>query len=139
MADTKITKTFAEMEEEADRNLNQFAFLLFIPNPTTKTVKYYVDGEKVIYVKSKDDFIRIIKSVCGVEESNRIEVACMEYGITFLYERTKKLLKQIPSKSLYRNMYLSEKQVLKSIANEKQNQTTEIDSVFQAVLANRLY
>ena len=61
MADTKITKTFAEMEEEADRNLNQFAFLLFIPNPTTKTVKYYVDGEKVIYVKSKDDFIRIIK------------------------------------------------------------------------------
>ena len=63
MADTKITKTFAEMEEEADRSLNQFAFLLFIPNPTTKTVKYYVDGEKVIYVKSKDDFIRIIKSV----------------------------------------------------------------------------
>ena len=101
--------------------------------------KYYVDGEKVIYVKSKDDFIRIIKSVCGVEESNRIEVACMEYGIPFLYDRTKKLLKQVPSKSLDRNMDLSEKQVLKSIANEKQNQTTEIDSVFQAVLANRLY
>ena len=139
MADTKITKTFAEMEEEADRNLNQFAFLLFITNPTTKTVKYYVDGEKVIYVKSKDDFIRIIKSVCGVEESNRIEVACMEYGIPFLYDRTKKLLKQVPSKSLDRNMDLSEKQVLKSIANEKQNQTTEIDSVFQSVLANRLY
>ena len=139
MADTKITKTFAEMEEEADRNLNQFAFLLFIPNPTTKTVKYYVDGEKVIYVKNKDDFIKIIKSVCGVEESNRIEVACMEYGIPFLYDRTKKLLKQVPSKSLDRNMDLSEKQVLKSIANEKQNQTTEIDSVFQAVLANKLY
>ena len=138
MADTKITKTFAEMEEEADRNLNQFAFLLFIPNPTTKTVKYYVDGEKVIYVKSKDDFIRIIKSVCGVEESNRIEVACMEYGIPFLYDRTKKLLKQVPSKSLDRNMKHNEKQVLKSIANEKQNQTTEIDSGFQAVLANRL-
>jgi hypothetical protein len=36
-------------------------------------------------------------------------------------------------------MDLSEKQVLKSIANEKQNQATELDSVFQAVLANKLY
>jgi hypothetical protein len=36
-------------------------------------------------------------------------------------------------------MDLSEKQVLKSIANEKQSQTNELDSVFQAALANKLY
>lgn len=131
-----VKKTFADMEEEANRNLNQFAFLLFIPNPMTKTIKYYVDGEKgTPYVKNKDDFISIIKNVCGPEEANRLEVACMEYGVPFLYDRTKKILRQVPEKPTGRKMDFSQKNA-EEYLKEKQNQGDDLSSVFQDMLVN---
>lgn len=131
-----VKKSFADMEEEANRNLNQFAFLLFIPNPMTKTIKYYVDGEKgTPYVKNKDDFISIIKSVCGSEEANRLEVACMEYGVPFLYDRTKKILRQMPEKPVGRKMDFSQKNA-EDYLKEKQNQGDDLSSVFQDMLVN---
>ena len=139
MAENEIKKTFLEIEEEANRNLNQFAFLLFIPNPINKTVKYYVDGENAANIKGKDDFIKIIKAVCGPEEANRIEVACLEYGVPFIYDRTKKILKQVMEKSIGRNMDFSQKKVEDSIKNEKQSQSNELDSVFQSLLNSKLY
>lgn len=131
-----VKKTFADMEEEANRNLNQFAFLLFIPNPMTKTIKYYVDGEKrTPYVKNKDDFISIIKNVCGPEEANRLEVACMEYGVPFLYDRKKKILRQVPEKPTGRKMDFSQKNA-EEYLKEKQNQGDDLSSVFQDMLVN---
>ena len=130
----EIKKSFAEMEEEANRNLNQFAFLLFIPNPMTKTVKYYVDGVNISYVKNKDDFIKIIKEICGQEEANHLEVACMEYGVPFLYDRTKKSLRQVSENSKGRDMDFTQKHVEQEL-KEKQNQNEKsLGSVFQDLL-----
>lgn len=91
----KPKSTFAEIEQQSEEKLNQFIFLIFVPNPTTKQVHVWIDGgdfETFIHV---DRFLDIVQKSCGFKERCKLEVACSDYGTPYLYDRAKSHLEQL--------------------------------------------
>ena len=91
----KKVKTFKEIEDEAAEELNVFVFIVFVPNPMRHSVRLWIDGGEHETYMDLDRFLNIISTTCGPQEMNRISVACMEYGSPFIYDRHKKMLKQL--------------------------------------------
>lgn len=91
----ETSKNLAQLIEEEEHSLDQFAFVIFIPNPATQMVQVIVDDGFVRMLMKIDRFLNIIENVCGHHERKRIELKCSEYGTPFYYDRAKQLLKQI--------------------------------------------
>lgn len=91
----ETTKNLAQLIEEEEHSLDQFAFLIFIPNPGIQMIQVIVDDGFVRMTMKIDRFLNIIETVCGHKERKRIELKCSEYGTPFYYDRAKQLLKQI--------------------------------------------
>ena len=56
---------------------------------------------------SSEKFLDIIMKTCGNVVRNRIDVACHEYGIPYLYDRNKNMLKQLTEIPTGRNFHFS--------------------------------
>ena len=111
-------KTFKEIEDQIEEDLHQFTFVTFISNPTTRMVQIYIDGEISNFIE-RDKFVKIIRDICGYEEATKVELACMEYGVPYLYDRENKSIKQLRSIAEGRNMDLSKKRALSDIQEER--------------------
>lgn len=134
-------KTILEIEKEVEENLHQFTFVMFIPNPMNHMVQFYVDDGSISNLMDKDKFVKIIKDICGAEEANKINLACMEYGTPYLYDRENRILRQLNSLSEGRNLDLSKKNALSQIEEERalkspyHNQTFEnMNSVYNKIM-----
>lgn len=91
----KQVKSFAEMENEAAEQLNTFVFVMFVPNPNTHGVRLWIDGGDVETYMNTDRFLDIIEKTCGYDARNKLEFACHEFGIPFLYDRQKNKIKEL--------------------------------------------
>lgn len=87
--------SFADIEHQSEEKLNQFIFLIFVPNPTTKQVHVWIDGGDFETFMHVDKFLDIVQKTCGFKERCKIEVACSEYGTPYLYDRDKAHLEQL--------------------------------------------
>lgn len=133
----EVVNNLVEYENNANRILTQFAFILFIPNPMTKSIKYYVDGDPEVFFKPTDEFINVIKEICGYQEANKIKVACSEYGVPFLYDRDKKMLKQVMESEPERNIDVSLKRIEDEDKKEQEEHKGTLNAVFDAILKRK--
>lgn len=96
MAEEKqAVKTFAQIENEAAEQLNTFVFIVFVPNPNSHSVRLWIDGGEIETYMNTERFLDIIEKTCGNSVKNRIDVACHEYGIPYIYDRQQNKLKQL--------------------------------------------
>lgn len=91
----KEVKTFAQIESEAAEQLNTFVFVIFVPNPNTRVLRIWIDGSEEETIMDVDHFLDIIERTCGYNARNKLNYACMEYGIAFIYDRQKDKLKEL--------------------------------------------
>lgn len=95
MAEEKQIKSFAQIENEAAEQLNTFVFIVFVPNPNSHSVRLWIDGGEIETYMNTERFLGIIEKTCGNNVKDRIDVACHEYGIPFIYDRQQDKLKQL--------------------------------------------
>ena len=95
MTEKKEIKTFAQIEAEATEQLNTFVFVIFIPNPNTRSVRLWIDGGEIETYMGCDKFLDIINTTCGSSVRAKIEVACHEYGVPYLYDRQQDKLREL--------------------------------------------
>lgn len=91
----KKSLSFKEIEEKTEESLNTFVFIVFISNPMNKSIKIWIDGDDNAQILTKDKFIDIMSNTCGQQEANKIEYACFEYGVPYLYDRANKRVQQL--------------------------------------------
>ena len=93
--ENKEVKTFQQIEQEAEEQLNTFVFIVFVPNPNTHGVRLWIDGGEHETYMNIDRFLDIIGNTCGIQEENKLAMACSEYGTPFIYDRQKSKLRQL--------------------------------------------
>ena len=86
---------FAEIQQQNEEKLNLFNFIILVPNPLSKSVTLRIDGDTTEIWMDTDRFLEIIEATCGFAERNRLEVTCHEYGTPCIYDREKRMLKQL--------------------------------------------
>lgn len=82
-------------EKKLEYELNQFEFIVFIPNPASGFVTFFIDDGQMESAMFIDQFLKKMETVCGTEEMNKIDVACHDYGVPYFYDRHHKILKEI--------------------------------------------
>lgn len=107
MSEEKQVKTFAQIENEAAEQLNTFVFIIFVPNPNTRGVRMWIDGGEIETYMNTDRFLDIIEKTCGNNVRNRIETACHEFGIPYLFDRSQNKLKELTELPNIKRMELS--------------------------------
>lgn len=91
----KHVKTFLELENEAAEQLSTFIFIVFVPNPLRHNVHIWIDGGEFETYMETERFLSIIETTCGNPVRIRLENACHEYGVPFMYDRHENKLKEL--------------------------------------------
>ena len=86
---------FSQIEQQQIENLNMFMFIVFVPNPARRNVRMWIDGDNNETVMNIDKFIETISNTCGSAIANKLDNACHEYGIPFIFDRSNGSLKQL--------------------------------------------
>lgn len=98
--DEKGKKSYAQLLDEQEHALDQFAFLIIIPNPVTKYVKIIVDDGFITMTMKIDRLLDIINSICGYNEMKKIKLICSEFGTPYLYDREMRRIMQINEQTI---------------------------------------
>ncbi len=93
--DEKGKKSLSQLLDEEKHSLDQFAFLIIIPNPQTGYAKIIVDDGFITMTMKIERLLEIIDSICGYNEMKRIKLICSEFGTPYLYDREMKRIQQI--------------------------------------------
>lgn len=88
-------KSFAELEADAFRQLNEFLFLIIYPNPIKQVVKIIIDNGISTLVMKYEKFLNIIQRTCEFNDYNNIRLVLMEYDGPYYFDRIKHRIKQI--------------------------------------------
>lgn len=88
-------KSFAELEADAFRQLNEFLFLIIYPNPITHVVKVIIDNGLSTLSMKYEKFLSIIERTCEYKDYNNIRLLLMEYDGPYYFDRIKHKIKQI--------------------------------------------
>ena len=72
-------KSFAELENEAFRQLNEFLFLIIYPNPIKRVVKVIIDNGLSTISMKYEKFLKIIQSTCNQKDFTNIRLCLLEY------------------------------------------------------------
>ena len=67
-------KSFAELENEAFRQLNEFLFLIIYPNPIKRVVKVIIDNGLSTISMKYEKFLKIIQSTCNQKDFTNIRL-----------------------------------------------------------------
>ena len=68
-------KSFAELENEAFRQLNEFLFLIIYPNPIKRVVKVIIDNGLSTISMKYEKFLKIIQSTCNQKDFSGVTVS----------------------------------------------------------------
>ena len=74
-------KSFAELENEAFRQLNEFLFLIIYPNPIKRVVKVIIDNGLSTISMKYEKFLKIIQSTCNQKDFTNIRLCLLELSI----------------------------------------------------------
>ena len=80
-------KSFAELENEAFRQLNEFLFLIIYPNPIKRVVKVIIDNGLSTISMKYEKFLKIIQSTCNQKDFMNIRLCLLEYDGHYYFVR----------------------------------------------------
>lgn len=129
----ETNKNLAQLIEEEEHSLDQFAFIIFIPNPMARMVQVIIDDGFIKMTMPFDRFLNTIENVCGHTERKRIEQKCAEYGIPFYYDRAKRLLKQIQEVPEAKRLTAKKLYEDNELDKEEDSKRFDFDSKFESL------
>lgn len=129
--DSKGQKTLAQLMDEEEHALDQFAFLIFIPNPMTQMVRVIVDDGFITLNMKIDRLLNIVESICDFEEMKRIRLCCKEYGTPYLYDREMKHLTQVNERVIEERITAKKMKDDNYKEAEEEKKTVTQDSLFE--------
>lgn len=104
-------------ENEVDNAIQNFIYLIIIPNPIKKNVRLLFDINNIRLVMKKDRFIDTISKYVDRYMLVEIEEACRDYGHPFLIDRTQNAVKRLSYSAEIERLNL--KEVFEKTANKK--------------------
>lgn len=104
-------------ENEVDSAIQNFIYLIIIPNPVKKNVRLIFDINNIRLVMKKDRFIDTISKYVDRYMLVNIEEACRDYGHPFLIDRTQNAVKRLSYSAEIERLNL--KEVFEKASNKK--------------------
>lgn len=104
-------------ENEVDSAIQNFIYLIIIPNPVKKNVRLIFDINNIRLVMKKDKFIDTISKYVDRYMLVNIEEACRDYGHPFLIDRTQNAVKRLSYSAEIERLNL--KEVFEKASNKK--------------------
>lgn len=125
-------KSFAELENEAFRQLNEFLFLIIYPNPIKRVVKVIIDNGLSTISMKYEKFLKIIQSTCNQKDFMNIRLCLLEYDGPYYFDRIKHRIKQINPKNVEKPI-LEQTEIFKEFEKDESLKNASFEEKFDAI------